>query len=146
MLTPSINQALEETIAFAERRHAILAGNLANMDTPGYKTRDLSVSGFQESLKELMAAQRSPAMQPSPGDGSLDAVSGRRGPVLAREQAIQEVRDASTQVVYHDGSDDNLETQIAQISKNQSMHTTAIALLKSQYRTLQTAISGNVSV
>ena len=146
MFTPGVTKSLEETIAFAERRHAILAGNLANMDTPGYKTRDLSVSDFQDSLKQLMATEKLRGVPPSPGDGSLNAASGANSSHLAHEQAVREVRDASTQVVYHDGSDDNLETQIAEIAKNQSMHSTAVALLKSQYRTMQMAISGNVSV
>jgi flagellar basal-body rod protein FlgB len=146
MFSPGVARALEETIAFAERRHAILAGNLANMDTPGYKTRDLSLPEFQESLKGLLAAEKSRGMPSSPGDRNYDAVSGNSSPRLAHEQAVREVRDASTQVVYHDGSDDNLETQISAIAKNQSMHSTAIALLKSQYRTMQMAISGNVSV
>lgn len=145
MIDPSINRALEETIAFAERRHAILAGNLANMDTPGYRTRDLSVLEFQSSLKQLFDADRIPNAPSSPGDRGFDATRGTNSPRLAREQAVQEVRDVSTQVVYHDGSDDNLETQIAQIAKNQSLHSTAIALLKSQYRTMQMAIAGNVS-
>jgi flagellar basal-body rod protein FlgB len=146
MFTPGVARALEETIAFAERRHAILAGNLANMDTPGYKTRDLSLPEFQASLKQLMVAEKAREMPPSPGDRNFEAASGSPSTRLAREQAVREVRDASTQVVYHDGSDDNLETQITEISKNQTMHSTAIALLKSQYRTMQMAISGNVSV
>lgn len=146
MFIPGITQSLEETIAFAERRHAILAGNLANMDTPGYKTRDLSVSEFQASLKQLMATDKMRGVAPSPGDESLDGAPGAKGTRIAREQAVREVRDASTQVLYHDGSDDNLETQIAEISKNQSMHSTAVALLKSQYRTMQMAIAGNVAV
>jgi len=144
MFTPSVNRALEETIAFAERRHAILAGNLANMDTPGYKTRDLSVPEFQASLKQLISADKA-NVTPSPGDRGFDGSQGASSPHLAREQAVKEVRDASSQVVYHDGSDDNLETQIAEIAKNQSMHSTAIALLKSQYRTMQMAIAGNVT-
>lgn len=146
MFTPGVARALEETIAFAERRHAILAGNLANMDTPGYKTRDLSLPEFQASLKQLMVAEKAREMPPSPGDRNFEAASGSPSTRLAREQAVREVRDASTQVVYHDGSDDNLETQITEISKNQTMHSTAIALLKSQYRTMQMAISGNVSI
>jgi len=146
MFTPGVARALEETIAFAERRHSILAGNLANMDTPGYKTRDLSLPEFQASLKQMMAAEKTRTTPPSPGDRNFDVESGSSSPRLAREQAVREVRDASTQVVYHDGSDDNLETQIAEIAKNQTMHSTAIALLKSQYRTMQMAISGSVSV
>ena len=35
-------------MAFTEARHSVLAGNVANLDTPGYKTRDLSVETFQK--------------------------------------------------------------------------------------------------
>ncbi len=146
MLTPGVTKSLEETIAFAERRHAILAGNIANMDTPGYKTRDLSVSEFQASLKQLMGAEKLRGVPRSPGENLLHEPSGSQSPSLAHDQAVREVRDASTQIVYHDGSDDNLETQITEIAKNQSMHSTAVALLRSQYRTMQIAIAGNVAV
>jgi len=146
LLQPGVTRALEETVAFSERRHAVLAGNLANMDTPGYQVRDLSVDDFQTSLKSMLAAQRAPARTASPGDSEPRLAGLGASGHLAQEQAVQEVRDASTQIVYHDGSNDNLETQITEIAKNQTQHATAIALLKSQYRALQTAISGNVSV
>lgn len=146
MFTPSTTKALEETIAFTERRHSILAGNIANMDTPGYKTRDLSVDEFRASLKGLFEAERSQPAPSSPGESSYSTRGGAPGSVQAREQAMKEVHDASTQILYHDGSNDNLETQITETAKNQTMHATAIALLKSQYRTLQMAIAGNVSV
>jgi flagellar basal-body rod protein FlgB len=145
MFNSGVNRALEETVAFAERRHQILAGNVANMDTPDYKTKDLSVDDFQESLKGMLKQEKGGAGSVSPGESA--GLTGSREPTrLSKEQAIQEVRDASKQVVYHDGSDDNLETQITQISKNQGMHSVAVALLKSQYRSLQTAISGSVNV
>ena len=39
--------ALEQVVNFTEARHNVLAGNIANVDTPGYKARDLSVEDFQ---------------------------------------------------------------------------------------------------
>ena len=33
---------LEQVINFSQARHAVLAGTIANMDTPGYRVRDLS--------------------------------------------------------------------------------------------------------
>jgi flagellar basal-body rod protein FlgB len=42
---------LEKLAIFGERRQEILAGNVANIDTPGYKPRDLPVSEFQQALK-----------------------------------------------------------------------------------------------
>lgn len=144
-------KGLEQTVAFAERRHAILAGNLANMDTPDYKTRDLSVDKFQESLKELIAAEKQQAQAASPGmrTQSMPYIPGSPNTVdqnPSQTQAVENVRDAMKQIVYHDGSDDNLEMQVTQISKNQSMHSIAIGLMKSQFRMLQMAISESVNV
>ena len=32
---------MQEVINFAQARQAVLAGNIANIDTPGYKAKDL---------------------------------------------------------------------------------------------------------
>ena len=42
---------LEQVVQFAQARHGVLAGNLANIDTPGYQTRDLSPEMFQARLR-----------------------------------------------------------------------------------------------
>ena len=44
---------LQEVVNFAQARHGVLVGNMANLDTPGYRTRDLSVDVFQDRLKEI---------------------------------------------------------------------------------------------
>ena len=51
-------KSLEQTVAFTERRHAILAGNIANTDTPGYREQDLSVESFQKNLRDAIQADR----------------------------------------------------------------------------------------
>lgn len=51
---------LQEVLSFSEARHNVLAGNVANADTPGYLVRDLSVDTFQERLKEAIARQAAP--------------------------------------------------------------------------------------
>ena len=48
---------LQEVASFAQARHHVLAGNIANVDTPGYRVRDLSVDTFQERLKEADCAR-----------------------------------------------------------------------------------------
>ena len=52
---------LEQVVNFTEARHGVLAGNIANLDTPGYKTRDLSPALFQERLKEAIETRHQPA-------------------------------------------------------------------------------------
>jgi len=131
--------AVEQTLAFTERRHGLLAGNVANADTPGYQTRDLSLANFQSALKESLAARQQPDRLGSTADLGL---SGRS----AKSEAQAQVRDAMSQILYHDGSDVSLEQQVTEIAKNQSMHATAITVLRNQYQLLQMAIAGTVNV
>jgi flagellar basal-body rod protein FlgB len=51
--------ALEQTAAFTERRHELLAGNMANLSTPDYRSRDLDVQGFQSALARSIVDPRS---------------------------------------------------------------------------------------
>ncbi len=130
-LNSSALPALEQSAAFAQRRHMLLAGNIANMDVPGYKSRDISVDDFQSTLKEALE---------SPGSlGGVDGISRSQSPA-------QKVRDVSKQVLFHDQSDVSLEQQVTDISKNQAMHDIAIGLMRSQFKSLQVAIRESVSV
>lgn len=130
-LNGSALPALEQSAAFAQKRHMVLAGNIANIDTPGYQTRDLSVDGFHEALKS--AIEKPASANDRYGDPIVPGT-------------MEQVRDVGNQVLYHDGSDVSLEEQVTEISKNQSMHDTAISLMRSQFRTLQIAIQGSVAV
>jgi flagellar basal-body rod protein FlgB len=130
--------ALEATVDFAQSRHAVLAGNLANFDTPGYRTRDLSPERFQSSLKEALAARDE---EPLAGRGADRA---GRPPRAASDQKLAEVREASKHILYHDDSDLSLEHQVTAISKNQSTHNMALAILSSQFRLLQAAVTERV--
>jgi flagellar basal-body rod protein FlgB len=144
-------RSLQQSVEFTERRHSILAGNIANMDTPGYKTRDLSVDNFQQSLKSLISAEGETGSNSmsrlaalSPGNPKYSQYGETAD--ISNKQAIEQVRDSMKQVVYQDGSDDSLEMQVTQIAKNQSMHSMAIALMKSQFKMLQMAISESMNV
>jgi flagellar basal-body rod protein FlgB len=120
--------ALEEVAKFSQRRHEVLAGNVANLDTPGYRARDLSVSEFERSLAASIERQVH-------GPAASESVSpGATGPDAEPHRAMEHL-------VYHDGSDINLERQVTEISKNQSMHNLAIALMRSQFSTLKAAIT-----
>jgi len=124
--------ALEQTAMFAERRHEVLAGNVANLDTPGYRVQDLAVSEFEQALKFAIEAQQKPQS------------SDHRSPGMSEHDPFDKPRLAMEKLVYHDGSDVNLERQVSEISKNQSMHSLAIAIMRSQFSTLNSAISERV--
>lgn len=119
--------ALEQTLTFAQRRHELLAGNLANFDTPDYRSRDLDVGDFQNALAESIDASRRPA---------VNAVS-----PVTRDDIYSGPRRATEQVVYHDGSDVSMEQQVTELAKNQHMHGLAITTMRSQFALLRAAIT-----
>lgn len=133
LLNSTAVPALEQTVNFSQKRHLLLASNLANLDTPDYQTRDISVGDFQTQLqKALQSPQAPPSSYQTPAD--------------VQQANFQKVRDVSKQIMLHDGSDVSLEEQVTEISKNQSMHNTAVALMRSQFQTLKAAIAESVNV
>ena len=85
-LSNSTLPALEQTAVFAQKRHQLLAGNLANLDTPDYQTRDLSLTEFQSQLKAATDPSKSCAFNPAvpvAADGCVDMPSGRQMKRLA---------------------------------------------------------------
>ncbi|MBI1902286.1 MAG: flagellar basal body rod protein FlgB [Planctomycetia bacterium] len=134
MLTSAVQNntsipVLEQVLNFTQARHNVLAGNVANLDTPGYTTRDLSPELFHEHLKKAIE-ERDAAKE----SGASAGDDGR---------ALKQVRDDLKSILRHDGADVSLEKQVAELSKNQMEHNLAIALLASQFGLLRSAISGN---
>ena len=71
---------LQQAVQFNQARHAVLAGNIANMDTPGYRVRDLSVEDFQNQLREVIKKRHSPTQPESRwnADGWIDGSKAAR--------------------------------------------------------------------
>ena len=124
---------LQEVIGFAQARHEVLAGNVANANAPGYGVRDLSVDTFQQRLREAIDAQHEQGTTLSPGEISKQ-----------QDAAMKEVRKTTRGILFHDGTDVNMEQQVLEISKNQYMHNMAITIMGTQFRMMQTAISERV--
>ena len=125
--------ALAEVVNFAQARQTVLAGNVANVNTPGYRLRDLSQPAFQQKLKEALASARASAEPISPG--------------LAKSEPgdpMREVRASLENIVYHDDTNIDLEKQVAEMTKNHLLHNFAIAVMTDQFQLLQTAISERV--
>jgi flagellar basal-body rod protein FlgB len=121
--------ALEQAVNFAQTRHGVLAGNLANLDVPGYKVRDLSPERFAARLKEALTERDRRAAEPS-----LQSVSQSASDPMAH------VGHKLEDLLYHDESTGSLELQVLAIAKNQGQHNLALSILASQFRLLQAAI------
>ena len=47
-------QALEKAIDISQKRQGVIAGNISNLDTPGYKAREID---FQATLKKALESE-----------------------------------------------------------------------------------------
>jgi flagellar basal-body rod protein FlgB len=120
---------LQEVVGFSEARQAVLAGNIANLDTPGYQVRDLSVDDFQTRLRAAIDERRRPA-EHSPGE-----------PAAEPGTSLAEVAKNSKTILRHDKGNVGMESQVSEMVKNQMQHNLALSILVQQFRLLQTAIS-----
>ena len=111
--------ALEAMLSFASARQKLLAANIANVDTLGYKTRDLSEPGFQQLLERLLGGQE-------------ERVEFKTGPAA----------DAGR--VKAGGNNVDLEIEMAKMVRNSALHSTAAALLTHQFALLREAVAGHV--
>ena len=121
---------LQEVVNFAQIRHTALAGNIANMDTPGYEFRDLSVEDFQDRLQAAVEARRRGGPR-SPGE-----------PGFSPGDPLAQVAETPHTILRHDRGNVELEHQVTEMVKNQMQHNLAISIMQSQFRMLQAAISG----
>jgi flagellar basal-body rod protein FlgB len=145
---------LGEVLNFTQARQGVLAGNIANVNTPGYRTRDLSPAAFQEQLKAAISESRSLRLRrreplspglslpgtSSPGLSSAGLARGSDDP----SDPIRQVSASLENILYHDDTNIDLEKQVAEISKNQLLHNFALTVLTDQFRLLESAISERV--
>jgi flagellar basal-body rod protein FlgB len=127
---------LEQVVSFSQARHTVLAGNIANMDTPGYKVRDISVEDFQTRLKQAITERnRAPRASESLSPGEETAM---------RPEPLAEVAKNPKSILRHDQSNVGIEQQVTEMVKNQMQHNMALALMVKQFHLLETAISEKV--
>jgi len=124
---------LGEVLNFSQARHTVLAGNIANVNTPGYRLRDLSPTAFQQQLKEAIALSKNTAEPVSPGLAGSEP----GGP-------LRQVRDSLQNLLYHDDTNLDLEKQVAEMSKNHLLHNFALTVITDQFQLLQTTISERI--
>ena len=139
---------LEQVVNFTQARHGVLASNIANIDTPGYRTRDLSPELFQTALKKALQARDQPPARTYPYDNhlaglprTLGRVEEALGSEVPGQDGMAKVKDSMKSILFHDNSDVSIEQQVTELTKNQFQHNLAISIMTSQFRLLRAAIT-----
>ena len=114
---------LEQLATFTEARQSVLGEDVANISTPGYVQKDMSVDQFQQELAQRVQQADSAA----PGSVRFDDLS-------------TDIQNPVNGILFHDGNNRSMEQLMSDQAKNALMHNLAIELLRSQYSQLETAI------
>jgi flagellar basal-body rod protein FlgB len=121
---PLIGQAM----SFAAARHELLAENIANVSTPGYVQKDLSVEAFQRKLRDRIAQKKS---APPGSVGFADIVG--------------DMKDERSGLLFHDRNNRSMEQMMADLSSNALKHNMYAEMLRKQFDSLQTVLKERIA-
>ncbi len=128
MLNQGSTPLLEQVVNFTSQRHRLLTENIANVDTPGYRQKDLSLGRFQQMLVQRLDAR----------DG------GARGAVRF-DDIRSEVERPKRGILSYDHNNRSMEQVASDLAKNGLMHNVAIELLRKQYTQMEMALKDRLT-
>lgn len=138
--TSTASQAVEMTARFAEARHRVLAENVANIDTPGYRTKTLDPDAFEASLRAAIdGVESAPEGQLILRDNS-QFESNSDGSIR-----VQPAITDSDSVLLHDGTNAPLEKLMTDTNANSQTYELALNLLRTRFEGLLRAIRGRTT-
>ena len=121
MTDTAMTEALGRFLDVDVARYKLISTNLANIDTPGYHTRDLD---FRAEL------QRAAAVDSGPDGGQL--VSASSNPVAHQVRGLMERPD---------GNNVSVERETLLLAEAQMKFNLGVQLLKDQFHTISLAIN-----
>ena len=118
---------LERVLSFTAARHRLIAENIVNADTPGYRQKDLSVAKFQEMLGRWIEQRHAaPGGSGAASDPALEIEYPQRG------------------ILFHDGNNRSMEQLMTDQAKNALLHNLTVELLRKQYQGMELALKERI--
>jgi len=117
-------QILEQIIKTSTFRHKVLASNIANVDTPSYKAKDVS-------FKEVMTGQAMSLAKTSPNHIQGSTSQKGIGGIVAVERSPWE-----------DGNNVALDMELANMTENALLYEAGVKLLSKKLQMYNNAIKG----
>lgn len=112
-------EMLSTALDFRSERHKVIASNIANIDTPDYRPKDIV---FKEALEAIISKN------------GVTMTKSRSGHMP--EQSIP--TDRAGFEVINSGERVNLDSEMAKLAENNLMHNLTVELLARKFRGLDT--------
>jgi len=131
--------ALSATLSFNHERLKMLAENVANFGTPGYRTKRLDANRFQSALREALDRRGADARRPLRIQAGREVRTDGQG-----RMTVTPTREPVENILFHDGTNMSLETQMTQLARTGMSQRVATELLRAKFDGLRKAIRGTV--
>jgi len=122
----------QAALGLRAHRQQIIAGNIANADTPNYKARDID---FSAALKNALAGRASGNMELARTSPHHLAGGGEGGPApLLYRRTTQSAVDGNTV---------DMDVERSQFAENAIFYEAGVTFITSRIRTMLSAVQGN---
>ncbi|MBA4393394.1 MAG: flagellar basal body rod protein FlgB [Desulfobacca sp.] len=118
-------QILEQILKTSTFRHKLLASNIANVDTPGYKAKDVT---FKEAINNHSMKLNQTSSNHISGSNLPKEVGGMT---------------AVERTPWDDGNTVALDMELANMTENALLYQAGVTLLTKKFQMYKTAIKGN---
>jgi flagellar basal-body rod protein FlgB len=119
MIDTPLMRGLERVLDLSAFRHQVIAANLANIDTPGYRTRD-----------------------PRPFAGEIDQAMAGGEPSLAGPSFTPIAHQIRGLLERPDGNNVSVERETLLLAQNQLRFEVAVQFMKAEFHRMSLAITG----
>ncbi|MEI6591723.1 MAG: flagellar basal body rod protein FlgB [Holophagaceae bacterium] len=127
-------QTMDRALTLASKRQTLIASNLANLDTPGYRTQDFS---FEGAMKAAVSGQNSPPTLRSTHPLHLQGSASSTLPASTDTLLPRAERN--------DGNDVSLDRENMLLARTQSSYQAASTFMQVELRKLYTTIRESVA-
>lgn len=118
---------LENSLKYSTIKQKAIAQNIANVDTPNYKAKEVLRPSFQSELKEAMQANRTDSRH---FEFSRSSSSGAA--VVSRQNSQYN----------HNGNNVDIDKEMSELAANQIYYNAVVERISGKFNSLRTVISG----
>ncbi|ASS91565.1 MAG: flagellar basal body rod protein FlgB [Bacillaceae bacterium] len=116
---------LEQAIRISSLNGKVIANNIANVDTPGYKAKTVNFKNVLDQQIKLDAYRTNPRHLPFVGSESTSIVETR-----------------TNSAYQHNGNNVDIDQEMAKLAENQIFYNALIDRLNGKFNSLKTVIKG----
>lgn len=123
---------LKKALDSQSERHLLISSNISNIDTPGYKAKDID---FKGALKAALGVDDSLAMRTTH--------RGHIGPNRADIKGLQAEPFIETDAAKSNGNNVNIDKEMMKLAENQISYNATIQMKAKRFSTIRAAITEN---